>query len=449
MSGGKIEEIGISSVLKDGQSPEVKNALSPAPHNRSAFERLPLEIRNQIYGYLLRLCHVKEASSDLGVATYKFHTAILATNRYIAPEARSIFQENIFIVLSIDDAGTYTNLRREGVPIVSRHCVASFKDHLLRAYVKFPKLQAGSLETFLLMAEDLPKLCRYIRLQNLIFAQYSYGIKVHLELRSPTTRSLALSIQKLLLEPFKQAYCGLMRASITGCVDDSYGQEILSKMKPDEYQANKEGWIAYQMGKEMKQEGDRLFRLGKSERVKERYVTSNVISGLRRHSVLDIMRKDDSIEWQAITLRLLVRTSFNALLLNIQSQVFNPSIIKLVSELLNHNNTESIGLSDYDLARVSHCYGLILGQFGRNRAASAILTKTLQRSDTPENSAIEESLRLLRDSLDGVLHNRITQRVLGDPILIMEESGGDSTKKEFEVWQKLTGLPCSYEALQI
>ena len=400
---------------------------------------LPLEIREQIYGYLLSSHHVKEAPPDLDAAVYKFHTAVLAKNRSISLEVQRVLQRNIFIVLSINGPVSYSSLRREGVSIVPSHHVAKFKDHLLRVNVKLPMLATGSISAFLLVADDLLQLCRFLRLHNLIRPlHYVSGIKVQLQLRSTATHKAALAIQKLLLEPFKQAYCGAMRTSITGPVDVSYRQETLTKMKPDQHHINKEGWYAYQFSKEIKQEGDRSFRCGKLERARERYITYNATVRCQHYPLLRTLFQTEGTEWLVIAYGLVFRALFNEIPLNTHCKDFDPEALRLEAKILRSDIPHSINFPTCDLARLAHCVGLVHAELGENEHAISLLVETLQQSDSPENIAIENSLELVKGSQEGFRHRGISQRVLGNPVPIMEESGVIQTEKEFEIWRKMT-----------
>lgn len=56
----------------------------------SAFEKLPLEIRRNVYAKLLKAENVRQDPNYLLVRKYKFKTAILGVNRAIHREAYEV-----------------------------------------------------------------------------------------------------------------------------------------------------------------------------------------------------------------------------------------------------------------------------------------------------------------------------------------------------------------------
>ena len=185
MSSGTEDILGISRVSIN-DSHDTNSAPLPVPHRLSSFERLPLEIRQQIYRNLLVSDYVKEASPDLQAATYSFQTAILATNRTIAREARPFLDKNIFVVVVTTFKDFCDCLKREGVPIVtSGPNAALFTGPLLSIGMKFLPHQHGPLQTVLMVARDLPRLCRFIRIQTLTMSPLSEDVYTTVRLNLP------------------------------------------------------------------------------------------------------------------------------------------------------------------------------------------------------------------------------------------------------------------------
>ena len=309
--------------------------------------------------------------------------------------------------------------------------------------MNFPVFEPDSVEAFLMVAEDLPKLYRYMRLQNLLLPpQYPSGIKIYLQLQIHAIHKPDLPTQKLLLGSFQHAYCGEMHTSITGPFDDSYRELILSKMMPGVHRVNRnrDGWYAWQFLKEMKQEGDLSFRHGNLERAKERYTAYTATFNCRRNFTSQMIHSasDTEWEWQKLAYGLAYRHLFNRILLTIQCEEFDSEITRLGAESLMSNLAVLVGLPIHDQVRMAHCLGLIKAEFGENRSAIRLFMEMLQLSDSPENVAIRESLRLVAGLQEGFPYYGISRRILGHPIPIMEESSEDNSERELKAWRELT-----------
>lgn len=93
----------------------------------------------------------------------------MGVNHAFEPEARlSQYPRNVFVVVSLNCKGIYYFLRTEGVPIVSKSKVAAFREHHLRVHVVFSMEKADPLQAFLMVTEDLNRLCRFLRMEYLM-----------------------------------------------------------------------------------------------------------------------------------------------------------------------------------------------------------------------------------------------------------------------------------------
>ena len=215
---------------------ETNSAQDPMPLYVPPLESLPLEIRMQIYENLLISHHVKEVSS--GVAHYRFQPAILATNHAINQEALPFLRKNVFVLVFTDENvcknlnGAGLSLNGEGLRIVSDHHLDNFNECSLHVRLDIPAETHGPPQAFLMMAEDLPKLARYIRMRDLMIpVPSSLGI-IQLQLRLTAHPKTTLPIQKLLSDPFKRVRGRAMQIQITGQVDASYREKVLRNMTP-------------------------------------------------------------------------------------------------------------------------------------------------------------------------------------------------------------------------
>ena len=428
---GRMEDI----ISSDG-SAESMAIIAPKPTScrESLLELLPPELRETIYQYLLVSHHVKEPSLDLQEATYRFHPAILRTNRAIAREARRFLYRNKFVVVSTnmrEDFGPLWSPKIELIRIVSSYHVANFKEHLLQVDINISSTPNASYQDFLMVADDLPRLCRFLRMiiLKLTFMETENIAVVRLHLQTTVTLKSNLPIQKLVLDPFKQAHGKPMRAFITGDVDASYRREVLTTMMPSESRTSVEGWAAFQLCKETKREGDAAYLLSKWAlavyRYKQCFNLVRCCNKVLLATPATFLRTSHGMEFAKIIRSSKIRTGFNALLGLIQMKLFG------AATAFNSEDWES-WIVDMDPTRVNYCRALIFAECGMNRRAAGMLEEALQRS--PENVAIKDSLELVKNSPEGFKHLDISRRALDGSI--REEGGRDEEERE-RSWQKM------------
>ena len=420
------------SVHKSNEdSRQVTNPLDTVSHPVSPFKRIPLELREHIYQYLLVSHHVRKPSPDLQASIYRFQVAILQTNRLIAQEARPFLQKNNFVLVTTSQAGIYKRLKNEGVPVVSNHHLILFTDHLLSVHFDFPKTRLGPAQTFLMMADDLPLLCRFIQIQNILTApSLKSGMDIRLKLRTNTMhREPALPTQKLLLDPFKFVLGeGLWSVDTSDYqVDAKLFAMLESATKSNSLSAKR--WSAYQLCKGMKREGDAAFRLGKWDRARERYIAHIVLFRCFRDILPSIIYQiDDGIDWRMIEQGLDFRTMFNRLLLSIRSKKYELELAEVGAKF------HIPGVPWYDRARMEFYVGLIFAELGKNTRAARSFMEAL-RSSRGNVANYFESFERVRNSREETQHLGISQCVFGDHI--MEEGSESQDEIEHGAWQKM------------
>ncbi|MCJ1235532.1 hypothetical protein MMC14_003501 [Varicellaria rhodocarpa] len=243
-----------------------------------------------------------------------------------------------------------------------------------------------------MVADDLPRLCRFLRMMILeLTLNETEHVTVRLQLRTTATLESTLPIQKLLLDPFKQAHGKRVRAFITGQVDASYRREVLTKIVPSESRTSAEGWAAFQLCRETKREGDAAYLLSKWELAENRYrqyfnlvqCCNNVLQA----TPVRFRLTDDGVEFMKTTRSSMFRAAFNMLLVLIQMKTFS-----IATDFISEE-WKSWG-SYMDRARVNYCDALICAELGMNGQAIGILEEALLRS--PENTAMKDSLELVK-----------------------------------------------------
>ena len=427
----ELEDIlGISKISIDGPR-EVSRTSAPVLQHTSALERLPWEIREQIYQNLLVSDHVKEPSPDLEAATYSFQPAILATNRSISQEALQFRDQNVFVVVVARLKDFCGCLKREGVPVISSGLNAvCFLGSQMSVQIEFLDIEEGPFQAVLMVAQDLPKLCRFIRIQNLALF-YSNSVMVILDLRVIESRhKLTLKNQKLLLEPFKKAHVGTVQVNVIGPVNAAYRNEVVETMKRDMNDISATKWSDYKLCKEIKQEGDFAFRLGKWERAKERYKLHSAVFKCFRQLPYPPYHVNEWVEWRKVMDGLTFRTVFNQLLLNIRCDSFELDTVALGIKILQTGIPHNDRFSKSDEARMNHYIALTFAELGQVEKATRALVEALRLS--PEDKVIQESLAMVTSHQ---AQHGISKRVLGDSI--MEEGKGSVAETEFEIWQNM------------
>ena len=184
----------------------------PFPSNESTLLKLPLEIRESIYGQVLRPHTINKHEKP----RHKFDIALFRVNSQVSKESQTVFNRTYFTILFQANSAVLGNLATENrVPIIhsgkrARLC----KSYIMKVEVRFSQIGGGSssgdgavadyFHTILLL-EDLPKFCKTWL--------YSYGKdstwykKFILEINDNGSAifrngTLPLELQKKLLIPF-------------------------------------------------------------------------------------------------------------------------------------------------------------------------------------------------------------------------------------------------------
>ena len=157
----------------------------------------------------------------------------------------------------------------------------------------------------------------------------------------------------------------MVHVDIAGPIGDLYRKEVLAKIKRNLHTTGANKWSTYQLCKEIKQEGDNAFRLGKGERAKSRYkLQLKVFNSYGKEIHFSGWTK-----WYAAMYGLAFRTEFNQVLLSIKYQNFDLGVLHHVP---SHTWTEDNNIrrfSNFDLVRLYHYSGLVYAELGCNDEA--------------------------------------------------------------------------------
>lgn len=147
---------------------------------------LPRELRDQIFGYLLRHEWTRDGPSRVGSQQhlsadsdeyakahtlaygFHFHTSILAVNREINKEASQVLYSNHFVIVSHQWPRIATAKYIHDLPIITEdpRRVKAFTKHVLRVHIRAPTKLLGKnakIQSFVMVADDLPILCECVQ----------------------------------------------------------------------------------------------------------------------------------------------------------------------------------------------------------------------------------------------------------------------------------------------
>lgn len=170
----------IQRAMATSSTPSRHSSTATASDESGPFLRVPREVRDQIYRYLLSTKHTKhncrepEMDTLRCVYTYQFHTSILFTNRQVYNEASNIFyMENLFIRVNSVERGPYwqpgPNGVCNGLPILSKGPKAQACTRHVMEIDLIPRLREYDHHRnhhFIFACHDLSMFCRALRVMD-------------------------------------------------------------------------------------------------------------------------------------------------------------------------------------------------------------------------------------------------------------------------------------------
>lgn len=294
---------------------------------------LPRELRDHIYSHLLdsrQLSYTPDfTAQDCELVDsyntahrYKFHTSILAVNHTIHEEASELlYKRNIFVVISYKVPLFNAMLEMSDVPIVSMTGIARFKHHSLRLHIKWrcppwteeissdwkPQNKATvPLASCLMLAPDVPRLCRMLRWQlsflpsDAIWVTSSPGkplaavlchlddldmdcsvvpARIAMQLYGTRYRLSSSGLSEQLLAPFRTLVGGLAKVSIIGA-DTQLAYRLIRTMAPTVTWFAAYLWNNLELWAAMKHDADNCVLQGLFYAAELRY--TSIIHVLRR-----------------------------------------------------------------------------------------------------------------------------------------------------------------------
>ncbi|MCJ1485100.1 hypothetical protein MMC06_005273 [Schaereria dolodes] len=206
-------------------------------HELSPFERLPGELRTQIYTYLL---DANFLPPDLTDGCRQLHTSVLRVNRRTYHEAKAIlYQSNTFIIVSTnwyefrypanDDACSYITDKTKHI---ERFDKATMNLDLVVPWGR-PVLDRTSC---LLVQQDLSRFLKMVRRFGLIrvsqWREVVEPTRIRINIFGSSGGRIPLKVQRAMLEPVKQLRDPGLQITLNGKLDTKYKAEVLADMMP-------------------------------------------------------------------------------------------------------------------------------------------------------------------------------------------------------------------------
>jgi len=215
----------------------------------SLLERMPGEIRNQIYRYLLSVEYATIVKRDttgyfeerivetshLGNQSYKFSTSILRLNKNIAHESQDFFyHRNRFVRISTNSKAVFSCATNH-VPVVCQHAAIKFEGHLLNAVVhcNATDIRPDIYQT-VLVGKDVPTFIEHLQVAELSWAAgrghppHSH-LEVRLKLRTGHETGHVVDQERAVLAPWEELV-RVGRCQVSGCIDFGYARELAYSM---------------------------------------------------------------------------------------------------------------------------------------------------------------------------------------------------------------------------
>lgn len=200
------------------------------------FLKTSLELRNQIYEYLLSTKYTKIDFLDeepgyipgwpsRARRVYHFHPAILAVNRQINREAGQILRENLFVKFTTNTTEYWIDLQADGLPVVAEDNSTSRVSYCATELtLLYGRETFGHHSSILMFAgDDMTTFCRVL-LRTRLFADPQISLSIAVTGVAPTTTSISK-----LLEPFRRLR-SMASVIITGQIEVKYKADLITEM---------------------------------------------------------------------------------------------------------------------------------------------------------------------------------------------------------------------------
>ena len=189
------------------------------------FLTLPPEIREKIYGILLKSANSRyEAKQEGQGPYYKYDLTILRVNRLINHEAMKVFQDNVFVKITTPypEAISYVNSEGSVAFVKSGNFATDFQAFHLRILIDTPQYVSASAGSYSMITtlQDIPAFTRIWQFSNLNNSrQLNPSLTLRLDLKNPYNpgRNVPKNLQSALLLPF-----GMVK-DLQSCAFDFHG----------------------------------------------------------------------------------------------------------------------------------------------------------------------------------------------------------------------------------
>ncbi|MCJ1245584.1 hypothetical protein MMC30_002788 [Trapelia coarctata] len=226
---------------------------SAKDNSLSLLEKIPGEIRNQIYKYLLSIEYATIVQKDtsryseirildtrhLGVRSYKFHTNICRVNKNIAHESQDYFYHRNRFVRICTNSAVALSCATDRLPVVFQKAAVNFSGHFLDAmiHITSPSSFLGRVADhyqIVLVGKDVPTFIHHLRIAELdwttaLHERSQPTLQVSLRLRTCHEIGHRSDIERSVLAPFEDVVRA-SKAQVTGSMDFRYAKELANNM---------------------------------------------------------------------------------------------------------------------------------------------------------------------------------------------------------------------------
>ncbi|KAI7504305.1 hypothetical protein KC367_g1137 [Hortaea werneckii] len=266
---------------------------------------LPCELRDKIYGYLLRHEYTEHSkypessTQDAGLpSSYKFHTSILAVNNQIGKEATEVLRSNDFVQVTTNWY-VVSDLKALEVPIVCN--LASRNQHFdhlridYELHVHSPKMLSDQERKLVVVRFGLMKLCSLLQFHILgvppfgpvlpfgtgpkenrprqIFRNLDdhYKITSAITVHDRVEKPLSTTTKRHLLEPFHNLIIGGQSIYINTILPEHELAAFKLFVAPPVMNSLPMMWRSFELAFEMKAVADRHVLIGHSTQARRLY----------------------------------------------------------------------------------------------------------------------------------------------------------------------------------
>jgi len=305
------------------------------------------------------------------------------------------------------------------------------QEHVLRLHMNLPggrqqggfgnKQQGKVVVSFLLVADELPRFVRMLRILKATSSMALFKLIFRIETSPGGTPTLAT--QKLVLEPFRYLNVGAQGLVITGAIDPTYERSLRASMVPEVNWVRGLAWDTYGLLVSIANVADEAFRLGHFTTARCKYGDCQAAWEIACGNSPRLTDFEDDGFHQSCH-NLLVITKANAILATVRARDWVPVL----------DDTEGVDRADpvssvtvLDRSLVLHCRAIAMAAERNDEGAHRHLDIALKLD--PTNKVLKRHL--------AITSNRLAAKTKS----AREAFGIISSSKSLQQLDKLVNIP--------